>query len=66
MTLPYGVTVPLLKDVKSQAPQAICEMAPTNVSRNLMINRDDAALRQAGTAPGDGAERSTARRSSTS
>ena len=27
---PYGMTVPLLKDVKSQAPQAICEMTPTN------------------------------------
>ena len=33
-------TVPLLKDVKSQAPQAICELAPVNVSRNLIINRD--------------------------
>ena len=25
MTFPYDVTVPLLKDIKSQAPQAICE-----------------------------------------
>src|SRR5439155_3625680 len=33
---PYGTTVPLLEDVKSQAPQAICEMTSTNVSRNLM------------------------------
>ena len=40
MTSPFGVTVPLLKDVKSQAPQAICELVPSNVSRNLIINRD--------------------------
>ena len=40
MTSPYGVTIPLLKDIKSQAPQAICELTPTNVSRNLIVNRD--------------------------
>ncbi len=34
----YGVTVPLLKDVKSQAPQAICEVVPTNVPRTLLVN----------------------------
>ncbi len=33
-----GVTVPLLKDVKSQAPQAICEVVPTNVPRTLLVN----------------------------
>jgi peptide/nickel transport system substrate-binding protein len=33
-----GVTVPLLKDVKSQAPQAACEVVPTNVPRTLLIN----------------------------
>ena len=40
MTLPYGVTMPLLKDIKSQAPQAICELTPGNVNRHLLINRD--------------------------
>src|SRR5246127_835938 len=40
MTWPYDVAVPLLKDVKSQAPQAICETAPLNASRNLIINRE--------------------------
>jgi peptide/nickel transport system substrate-binding protein len=40
MTFPTEVTVPLLKDVKSQAPQAICELKPTNVSTNLIINRE--------------------------
>jgi peptide/nickel transport system substrate-binding protein len=40
MTWPYDVAIPLLKDVQSQAPQAICEIAPLNASRNLIINRD--------------------------
>src|SRR5262244_1865663 len=35
---PYGTTVPLLEDVKSQAPQAVCELTATNVSRNLILN----------------------------
>jgi peptide/nickel transport system substrate-binding protein len=40
MTFPTDVSVPLLKDIKSQAPQALCTMRPTNVSTNLIINRD--------------------------
>ena len=36
----YGVTIPQIKDVKSQAPDAICEVAAGNVSRNLLVNRD--------------------------
>ena len=40
MTFPAEVTIPLLKDVKSQAPQAVCKVAPTNVSANLIVNRD--------------------------
>jgi peptide/nickel transport system substrate-binding protein len=40
MTWPFDVPVPLLKEVQSQAPQAICETAPLNASRNLIINRD--------------------------
>jgi peptide/nickel transport system substrate-binding protein len=39
-TSPYGLTIPLLKDVRSQAPQAICEVTATNVSRTLIINPD--------------------------
>ncbi len=35
---PYGTTVPLLEDVKKQAPQAVCELTATNVSRNLILN----------------------------
>jgi peptide/nickel transport system substrate-binding protein len=39
MTWPYDVAIPLLKDVQSQAPQAICETESLNASRNLIINR---------------------------
>src|SRR5262249_33172546 len=37
-----GVTVPLLKDVRSQAPQAVCEVWPTNVPRTLLVNPEGA------------------------
>ena len=40
MTFPTEVTIPLLKDVKSQAPQALCSLVPINVSTNLIVNRD--------------------------
>jgi peptide/nickel transport system substrate-binding protein len=40
MTWPYGVSVPLLKQVESQAPEATCELRPTNNAVNLIINRE--------------------------
>ena len=40
MTFPYEVTVPLLKDIKAQAPQAICETSSRNVSSAVIVNRD--------------------------
>src|ERR1700726_965070 len=40
MTFAYSVTVPLLKDVKSQMPQAMCEMGPVGLNRGLIVNRD--------------------------
>jgi peptide/nickel transport system substrate-binding protein len=40
MTFPTEVSIPLLKDIHSQAPKAICETTPLNVSINLIINRD--------------------------
>jgi len=42
ITFPTEVSIPLLKDVKSQAPQAVCALEPTNVSTNLIINRESA------------------------
>ncbi len=40
MTFPYSLEPPLLRDVKSQMPQAICEFAPLALSRSLIVNRD--------------------------
>ena len=40
MTSPYFLQVPVLNDIKSQRPQATCQLVPTNVQRNVMINRD--------------------------
>jgi peptide/nickel transport system substrate-binding protein len=52
MTFPYSVTEPLLHGVQSQMPQAICEMTPIGVNRNLIVNRqvppfDNPELRRA-------------------
>jgi peptide/nickel transport system substrate-binding protein len=38
VTFPTHITIPLLKDVKSQAPNAVCVTAPTNVSTNIIVN----------------------------
>src|SRR6476620_454673 len=38
MTFPTEVSIPLLKDVKSQDPTAICVVEPNNVSTNIIIN----------------------------
>jgi peptide/nickel transport system substrate-binding protein len=40
MTFPYQVTIPLLRDVQSQAPQAICELRPNNVRSTLIVNHN--------------------------
>ena len=40
LTFPYEVTVPLLKDVKQQAPQAVYDLTSTNASTNLFDFRD--------------------------
>jgi peptide/nickel transport system substrate-binding protein len=40
MTFPYEVTVPLLKDIETQDPQAICELRPRGVASTLIVNRD--------------------------
>src|SRR5229473_947610 len=37
MTFPYEVTVPMLKDVKAQMPDAVCDTEPLNVAPNLSI-----------------------------
>jgi peptide/nickel transport system substrate-binding protein len=40
MTSPYFLQVPMLADIKAQVPQASCALVPTNVQRNVMINRE--------------------------
>ncbi|HTQ34107.1 MAG TPA: ABC transporter substrate-binding protein [Stellaceae bacterium] len=40
MTWPYYVTPPLVRDVKSQAPKAICVTATNNGTTNLLLNHD--------------------------
>ena len=40
MTFPYEATVQSMRDIKSQAPDAICELTPTIVAINLLLNRD--------------------------
>jgi peptide/nickel transport system substrate-binding protein len=52
MIFPYEVTVPLAKDVKNQAPQAVCEVMPIAGRINLLLNHtappfNDPALRRA-------------------
>ena len=42
MTYPVDISIPMLKDVKAQAPNAICELRSTNVNRNLIVNREQA------------------------
>jgi peptide/nickel transport system substrate-binding protein len=40
MTSPYFLQVPVLNDIKAQAPQAVCKLMATNVQRNVLINRE--------------------------
>ncbi|UYN95634.1 MAG: ABC transporter substrate-binding protein [Enhydrobacter sp.] len=40
MTFPTDVTVPLLKDIRKEAPHAQCTLRATGVSTNLIVNRD--------------------------
>ena len=52
MTFPTDVTVPLLKNMRKDAPQAQCTMRGTGVSTNLIVNRemppfDDPRIRRA-------------------
>ena len=52
MTFPTDVSVPLLKNIRRDAPRAQCTMRATGVSTNLIVNRemppfDDARIRRA-------------------
>ncbi|HTG22352.1 MAG TPA: ABC transporter substrate-binding protein, partial [Reyranella sp.] len=51
VTFPYELTVPLVGDVKSQMPSAICDISPMNVAANVLMNPvppfDDLEVRRA-------------------
>ncbi len=40
ITFPWEVTIPLLADIKSQVPNAVCTVTSMNNSTNLILNRD--------------------------
>jgi peptide/nickel transport system substrate-binding protein len=40
MTFPTNLSVELEKNIKAQDPKAVCELKPTNVATNLIVNRD--------------------------
>ncbi len=39
MTFPYEMTIPIVRDIKSQMPTAVCEVVTTNASTNLLVNQ---------------------------
>ena len=52
VTFPFEITIPLVKDVTAGTPKAICEIASSNVSTNLLVNStrppfDNLAIRRA-------------------
>jgi peptide/nickel transport system substrate-binding protein len=53
LTFPYSLTIPMMKNIESQMPQAICELnSGEGINRNLLINYhkppfDNPQLRQA-------------------
>ena len=40
VTWPSDVTVPLLNQIKAKSPKAVCDLHPSNVSTNLIVNSD--------------------------
>ena len=51
LTFPYEMTVPLMKELKAQMPSAICDVSPTNMATNILMNPvppfDDLDMRRA-------------------
>jgi len=47
MSFPYEVTLHSMRDIRNQAPNAICEITPTPVAMNLLVNRDAAPFNDA-------------------
>ena len=66
MTFPTEVSIPLLKDVKTQAPKAVCVVEPINVSTNIIVNSSSRRRSTISTFAARWRWRSTARPSSRS
>ena len=52
VTFPFEIPIPLVADIKAQAPTAVCEIATSNASTNLLVNSnaepfDNPAIRRA-------------------
>lgn len=42
MTFPNEITAPMMKDIQTQAPNAICRMSANNCTINVIVNREKA------------------------
>ncbi len=40
LTFAGSVSIPLMRDIESQMPEAVCDMPPGSVNTNLIVNRD--------------------------
>jgi peptide/nickel transport system substrate-binding protein len=40
LTFPFGLTVPLMKNIQAEVSKAVCDVEPANQSTNLIVNRD--------------------------
>ena len=40
MTFPSDTTIPIMQDIQAKAPNAVCDLHPTNVSTNLIVNSE--------------------------
>lgn len=42
LTFPSGISVPLIRTIKHDSPDAICDLEPANQSTNIILNREAA------------------------
>ena len=59
------LSLPLMKQLKEQAPNAVCEVVPWNIPRQMLVNRESRLSTTPNCAAPMAIWRSTARRSST-
>jgi peptide/nickel transport system substrate-binding protein len=42
LTFPFGISIPLMRNIQAGAPDTVCQVEPANQSTNLIVNRDTA------------------------